>query len=1424
MKSLMKVVAVCAAMCGFAVVGSAADWTYDSSAKTITDGTWVLNVTWTEGDGALTIKSPATSATVLDLRDLSVNGTAITALTLAPDAFMANGRLTEFYANHVTGELKRTFAQSGLLKKIEIAGEGLTALRCYGNWGVCESCGVLESVKFDCPNLWLFDTYSFNGCSKLASDIMDIVSTNVTQFGSSVFPNTAVSGVLKLNECTSLGGGTFYNCKKLTGVEIGGGSLTSVPSSGNTGCFEGCSALERFICYGTNVTSAGVYAFSGCSNLRTLFFATKDAMTFSGTAFANCSKLADVTFLGTPPTQANLDILLGSVGTATGAKNCTVKASKRIGGGAWRTLASALTTTEEAVAPDDCFGVYREGSRKAWLVDVVSPYDPKEAGTVAVTSDPLGFGTPNVPYGTYEDVADGTAYSVGQYFISGTTLYRATGFRFAEYDSASDTWTDTASGSELSFTYRTNERMTRLTWTFEPCGGTVIIANKDASRIAVSPEPVFGNAYLAGTEVSLTASDYDEPAATFVKWYGNLPEGADVTSRTLTFTYDQPRSIGASYRTADWSYDPSSHVLRDVCHEFNATFDGTTGELTINSVVSLGAIVDLRDLVVNGVPVTALKLARRLFQAKTVLQEFYANHLAGDLYTLFYQCSSLRLIWLSGEGVTALTNDGGDGFCESVSSLKQVTFDLPNLKTIGKLSFRNTSLTQDVMTVVNPGLMTLGERAFSGSKVAGSLTLTNLTVLGGAAFYGTKLSDVELDGAFVSLPVSGDGAFESNANLTNFVCHATNMTAIGSYAFNNDTKLKSVFFATPLPITCEGNSFNSCSALSSATFLGTAPTQTMLDRMLTARNASDGAKGCTIYASKRMGAGSWIALAAETNGTEAALAPADCFGVYREGSRKAWLVDIASPFEPKAAGTVTVASEPLNLGTPNVPYGTYEDVVDGTLYSVERYFISGTTLYRATGFRYEEYDSDGDVWTTVASGAELSFAYHTRTKLTRLTWLFEPCGATLKITNSDTSRITVLPEPVFENAYTNGTEVTLSAADYESPAATFFKWSGNLPAGVDATQRTVTFVFSNALSVCAAYHAAEWTYANGVLSSVAGRLTATSFDAEYGWITITGKQLTDTVIDLRDLVVNGVPITALHLGTGAFHQNATLEELYANHIADEDLKRPCAGCSKLRVVDLSGDAVKCLWGDSWGCFEQCSALREIRLNFPRLENVSGIAFSGVPCTQDVMTVINPGVKSIGTHAFTGSGFTGDLVLTNLTSVGVGAFYSSKIESVDIDGPITAFPTGNDGLFEACSKITNMVLRVPGLTSVGTIFMNVAPSRTILFGSTNLVACTDSCFNGNLRTATFWGPAQSRTLLDRLMTGVGGTAGAKDFTVYASKKQAGWRALAEPLTDAEKEVAPAGCFGVYVTAGNARKAWLVHSISPYDPTGMKILFR
>ena len=372
---LKSAVVVAAVFCG-AMSGFAKEWTYNESAKTMTDaeGKWTVKVNSIENleQGELTVwkaVEPFNDETgTLDLRDITLvkDGASypITALKLHYQVFEESYKegVTNFYANHVVGTIPAgMFQGSSFLKEVKISGEGVTGLgKNAFNW-----CSVLEGVELDCPNMLTIGEMAFYSCVKLAGDIQDVVPSSVTNIGGMAFrmdvlgENTGLTGTLVLTNLSVIGGQAFRKCKGLTGVDLRG-----------------------------PITSFGGNTFNGCSGIRTAVFDTPNLVTVNydpeGDFYG--PRLTNVTFLCAALSQATvIDKILGDMwevkATTDMDKGCRMYVSRRQEG--WADLAQSVDpeTREANYIPtsegNNFMGVYvtADGKRKAWMIHRASPHD-----------------------------------------------------------------------------------------------------------------------------------------------------------------------------------------------------------------------------------------------------------------------------------------------------------------------------------------------------------------------------------------------------------------------------------------------------------------------------------------------------------------------------------------------------------------------------------------------------------------------------------------------------------------------------------------------------------------------------------------------------------------------------------------------------------------------------------------------------------------------------------------------------------------------------------------------------------------------------------------------------------------------------------------------------------------------------------------
>lgn len=157
-----------------------------------------------------------------------------------------------------------------------------------------------------------------------------------------------IMGTLDLPKVQTIGTNAFTSLKKVTGLCLGTNAL-SLTSIGN-------SSINRM------------------SALKSLTLGTKALTLGTLGMFENLPALAEIHFPGRVLPVETVDAILANVPEQAAEKQMTIYASPY---NHWDRLAAAPTAEEETFLPDDCFGVYRAGLRKAWFVTERSPFEPK---------------------------------------------------------------------------------------------------------------------------------------------------------------------------------------------------------------------------------------------------------------------------------------------------------------------------------------------------------------------------------------------------------------------------------------------------------------------------------------------------------------------------------------------------------------------------------------------------------------------------------------------------------------------------------------------------------------------------------------------------------------------------------------------------------------------------------------------------------------------------------------------------------------------------------------------------------------------------------------------------------------------------------------------------------------------------------------
>ena len=361
-------------------------WTFDTSAKTISNGIWELHVfhasttqltlgndkdgTWGEigraltgtGSGYLDLGGPITdkngnSYTIANFQGGN-SGFGSTATKAGPSVFVSPGTLTKDFLNYkhfLCADEKDSDLEVLVVDEPSVTG-GFT-----GSW--LFSGTAVQYLQFIVPRLPSIAKNAFNRYGLSPFD----VNFSVCDFSS----------------ITNIGEQAFYFCSGVRG-EL---DLPSIKSMG-AHAFNSCISLQA-VHLATNrneaVSEIATSAFANCLSLEKIALDQAEGTTWPQSGLSGCP-VREVRFFGPPPTRESLSNMLRSLPETTGAKPCTVYGSCAFGVGSWRSLASAPTAEETAAFrgnAEDLIGVFRKDPASAptmgcaWVVNRPSPWDPR---------------------------------------------------------------------------------------------------------------------------------------------------------------------------------------------------------------------------------------------------------------------------------------------------------------------------------------------------------------------------------------------------------------------------------------------------------------------------------------------------------------------------------------------------------------------------------------------------------------------------------------------------------------------------------------------------------------------------------------------------------------------------------------------------------------------------------------------------------------------------------------------------------------------------------------------------------------------------------------------------------------------------------------------------------------------------------------
>lgn len=249
----------------------ATDFVFDSAAKTLTDGTWVLKVksadaaagTLTLDENAVSLAPGALTDGVLDLRGRITDvatGASWTLNEFSFGSFKSANSIIHFYAPTALkswpGQL---FNGVKSLKTLVVRAPELTG--DFGRWSWSFFYSSLERVVLDVPKMTAFEPNSqFVNSPLTATDLAEWNLSSVKTIGNNddgskgalQIAGPGPSGTLKLPALQTAGSNAFKNWSRLEKIELGtDGNLVRVGAT----AFANCAAL-RTIDFGTSTSFA----------------------------------------------------------------------------------------------------------------------------------------------------------------------------------------------------------------------------------------------------------------------------------------------------------------------------------------------------------------------------------------------------------------------------------------------------------------------------------------------------------------------------------------------------------------------------------------------------------------------------------------------------------------------------------------------------------------------------------------------------------------------------------------------------------------------------------------------------------------------------------------------------------------------------------------------------------------------------------------------------------------------------------------------------------------------------------------------------------------------------------------------------------------------------------------------------------------
>ena len=653
---VLKFAAV-AAMCGFAAVGNAADWTYANNQITevVTDGAtpWVLN----------------TSAATGGLRLGTGVGTAY-------------GNAVASTGSHATIDLrgKVSDAQGNDYVFVEI---GIQAFRTRTDFTGLRIPDTIETIAAG----------AFRDCSGL-------------RFIDPSFPDALVF----------IGTEAFIGCPNFTNdVVFSNPNLTlGRTPSWEFGLFRksGISSLDMSK---VELEVLPMQVFRECPNLKSVKM-PKNMKTFNAD-FHACGKLADVSFTSFPNTPIPGNVFANSVAMPKG--RVTYPTSLKEQWEAWVRSISDFVAWENAGDNANVYletfndgttpiGYATIGGCVKWAVPVVLA---SEDCTLTVLGDPQKIGAVTPGYLELEKVTTDTLEcSAPEYADFNGDLYRCTGYRTGRLVGEEVVWGDPV--AELAYTFvkgETGDYYLKWLWEKVACKATIgsFLASAGTVEIAEEPYPGFADYYPVGSTLTVTATAADD--SVFDGWTSGAPAGQE-KANPLVVTLNAAMTFTPHF-ICNWFLADDGKSLTDGYWTIPVINGSTRDALVLGPPTARGGetVLDLRRPIRGGGAIVGLamhfvsslsypEIASSLVEAR--LPETLTDIPGGA----FFECTALKSVTIS-----QTTASIGRSAFQGCKALESVTPFLPNTVTsVGISAFRGTSNLKLPLSLKAPGLTNIG--------------------------------------------------------------------------------------------------------------------------------------------------------------------------------------------------------------------------------------------------------------------------------------------------------------------------------------------------------------------------------------------------------------------------------------------------------------------------------------------------------------------------------------------------------------------------------------------------------------------------------------------------------------------------------------------------------------------------------------------